>query len=41
MINMDGIKDETFKAEIMDEAEAIAARARKKCAELLDILDNR
>jgi glutamate formiminotransferase/formiminotetrahydrofolate cyclodeaminase len=38
LINMVEIKDETFKTEILAEAEAIMGRAREKCAEVLAIL---
>jgi glutamate formiminotransferase/formiminotetrahydrofolate cyclodeaminase len=41
LINMTGIRDEAFKTEILGEAEGIAARAREKCEEVLDILQNR
>ena len=41
LINMTGIRDEAFKTEILGEAEGIAARARDKCEEVLDILQNR
>ena len=41
LINAAGIKDDAFKAEILGDAEAIATRAREKCAEVLDILDRR
>ena len=37
-INMVAIEDEAFKAEILKEAEALVARAREKCAEVLAIL---
>ncbi|MDJ0781802.1 MAG: glutamate formimidoyltransferase [Desulfosarcinaceae bacterium] len=38
LINMTGITDEAFKAEILAEAEGIMARATEKCAEVLAIL---
>ena len=41
LINMMDIEDEAFKAEILDEAQAIADRARDKCAEVLAILEQR
>ncbi len=41
LINMTGIKDEAFKTEILKETEAMAQRAREKCAEVLEILENR
>lgn len=41
LINMPGIEDETFKAEILKEAEGMKVRAEEKCKEVLDILSNR
>ncbi len=41
LINMPGIEDETFKADILKEAEAMKVRAEEKCKEILDILSNR
>lgn len=41
LINVAGIKDDAFKAEVLDQAEVIVARAGKKCAEVLSILDAR
>lgn len=41
LINMKGIKDEAFKTEILKEAEGIMARAKAKCAEVLEILEAR
>ncbi len=41
LINMDGIKDQSFKDKIMSESEKIACRAQKKSAEVLKILENR
>ena len=40
-INMTTIEDEAYKAEILDEAQQIADRARDSCAEVLSILDQR
>ena len=37
---MADIKDEGYKTRILSETEGIASRARKKCAEVLDILDS-
>ncbi|MBW2592131.1 MAG: glutamate formimidoyltransferase [Deltaproteobacteria bacterium] len=39
LINMADIEDQAYKIKILSEAEKIATRARKKCAEVLDILD--
>lgn len=39
LINIADIIDEGYKTRILSEAEGIASRARKKCAEVLDILD--
>ncbi|BBO76947.1 hypothetical protein DSCW_43640 [Desulfosarcina widdelii] len=41
LINMGGIRDEAFKKEILAEAEGMMDRAKKKCAEVLAILDER
>lgn len=41
MINMADIADDAFKTRITGEAEAIASRAARKCAEVLEILDAR
>ncbi|MFC2130554.1 glutamate formimidoyltransferase [Bacteroidota bacterium] len=41
LINMPGIKDEKFKKEKISEAESIVARAKEKCAEVLEILNKR
>lgn len=41
LINMPGIKDETFKKMKIDEAEAIRLRAVEKCNEVLELLNNR
>lgn len=39
LINMQGIKDETYKQEVLSEAEVIMQRAYIKCAEVLKILE--
>lgn len=39
LINMGDVEDEAYKADILKEAEAIDQRAKKKCAEVLAILD--
>lgn len=39
LINMEGIRDESFKQEILGEAEAIMARAEENCRSVLDILE--
>ena len=39
LINLEGITDESFKAETMTVASAMAERARKKMQEVLDILE--
>ncbi len=39
LINMADMKDPSYKTKILSEAKKIAIRARKKCAEVLDILD--
>jgi glutamate formiminotransferase/formiminotetrahydrofolate cyclodeaminase len=41
LINMEGIRDEAFRKEILAEAEAMVGRAAAKCAEVLAILDER
>ncbi len=41
LINMPGIQDEAFKAEILKEAEDMKVRAEIKCKEVLDILSSR
>ena len=41
LINMADIEDESFKAEILAEAEQMAQRARDNCAKVLDILEKR
>jgi glutamate formiminotransferase/formiminotetrahydrofolate cyclodeaminase len=41
LINMPGIQDEAFKAEILKEAEDMKIRAEIKCKEVLDILSSR
>jgi glutamate formiminotransferase/formiminotetrahydrofolate cyclodeaminase len=41
LINMGGIRDAAFKEEIMADADAMMARAKEKCAEVLAILDER
>jgi glutamate formiminotransferase/formiminotetrahydrofolate cyclodeaminase len=41
MINLADITDEAFKTRTVREAEAIVNRAAQKCADVLDILDNR
>jgi glutamate formiminotransferase/formiminotetrahydrofolate cyclodeaminase len=38
-INMVDLTDAAFKAEILEEAEAIMARAKEKCSEVLEILE--
>jgi glutamate formiminotransferase/formiminotetrahydrofolate cyclodeaminase len=38
LINMVAIEDQAFKNEILKEADAIMARAKEKCAEVLSIL---
>lgn len=38
LINMEGIEDKEYESEIMAEAENIVLRAKKKCAEILEIL---
>jgi glutamate formiminotransferase/formiminotetrahydrofolate cyclodeaminase len=38
-INMVDLADAAFKAEILEEAEAIMARAKEKCSEVLEILE--
>ena len=41
LINMGGIRDEAFKTGILAEAEALMDRAKAKCIEILEILDER
>ena len=41
LINMEGIRDEAFKKEILAEAETMVDRAEAKCAEVLAILEDR
>jgi len=41
LINLPDIKDNSYKKAIKSEAEAIAARAKKNCDDILTILDNR
>jgi len=41
LINIADIDDETYKTEILKEAETIYQRAEKNCANILDILDKR
>ena len=41
LINMLGITDDTFRADILKEAETLAETARQRCAEVLDILETR
>ncbi len=38
VINMEGIRDEAYKKEIMNEADTIVNRAKRKCSEVLEIL---
>ena len=38
LINMEGIRDQSFRAEILGEAEAIMARAEENCRAVLEIL---
>jgi glutamate formiminotransferase/formiminotetrahydrofolate cyclodeaminase len=38
LINMVDLEDEAFRAEVLKEAEALMARAKEKCAEVLSIL---
>ena len=40
-INLQGVKDEAFKAETMQVAQGIMDRARAKCAQVLEILEQR
>jgi len=39
LINMADVKDQSYKTKILSEAGKLATRAREKCAEVLDILD--
>jgi glutamate formiminotransferase/formiminotetrahydrofolate cyclodeaminase len=41
LINMPGIKDEEFKQKILSEAEQMVTRAKEKCNEVLNILEER
>ena len=41
LINMEGIKDEAYRETTLQRAEALARRAREKCREVLDILEQR
>ena len=41
LINMIDIEDESFKTEILSEADQIAQRARDNCATVLNILEKR
>ena len=41
MINLPGIKDNSYKKTIKSEAEAITARAKKYCDDILTVLDKR
>lgn len=41
IINMPGIKDEEFKQKILSEAEQMVTRAKEKCNEVLNILEER
>lgn len=41
LINLPGIKDEAFKTDVVQEAEAYLKRAEEKCKEILNILDKR
>lgn len=41
LINLPGIKDETFKANIINQANLIVEKAKNKCDEVLNILENR
>lgn len=40
LINLKGIKDEEYKKTILIEAEALALNAKRKCAEILEILED-
>ncbi len=40
LINLAGIKDEAFKDATLKEAQALDARAKEKCAEVLAVLEN-
>ncbi len=39
LINMGGIEDQTYKADILKEAELMAARAQEKCQKVLKLLE--
>jgi glutamate formiminotransferase/formiminotetrahydrofolate cyclodeaminase len=41
VINLPGIRDESFKKETLDRAGKIAERARQKMQEVMEILENR
>ena len=41
LINMSGITDQRFKADILKEAKELAESAQKECAEVLDLLEKR
>jgi glutamate formiminotransferase / formiminotetrahydrofolate cyclodeaminase len=41
LINTKDIKDEAYKTAVIKEADDIAARAKKKCSEILEIIDKR
>jgi glutamate formiminotransferase/formiminotetrahydrofolate cyclodeaminase len=41
LINLEGIRDEAFKKDILAQAQAMLARAQDKCAEVLATLDGR
>ena len=41
LINMEGIRDQTYREETLAEADAIVQRAKDKCGEVLSILEQR
>lgn len=41
LINMEGIRDEKYRQEILNEANQIMQRAESKCAEILALLENK
>jgi glutamate formiminotransferase/formiminotetrahydrofolate cyclodeaminase len=41
MINLKDIKNERYKSAVLKEADDIAARAKKRCAEILEIISSR
>jgi glutamate formiminotransferase / formiminotetrahydrofolate cyclodeaminase len=41
VINLKDIKDDTYKKAVLKEADDIAARAKKRCVEILDIISTR